>query len=108
MFDSQKKLLGKIRLGEDSILELKAVSFRGDKIAGPKRDDLADELTAFGNSFDGVLLLGVDDKTRDVEGIPLDKLDIVETLVREICSDSIDPPTQCKDCSHDVAGFTRD
>ncbi len=92
MFDSQKELLGKIRLGEDSILELKAVSFRGNKIAGPKRDDLADELTAFGNSFDGVLLLGVDDKTRDVEGIPLDKLDIVETLVREICSDSIDPP----------------
>ncbi len=92
MFDSQEELLGKIRLGEDSILELKAVSFRGDKIAGPKRDDLADELTAFGNSFDGVLLLGVDDKTRDVEGIPLDKLDIVETLVREICSDSIDPP----------------
>jgi len=92
MFDSQKELLGKIRLGEDSILELKAVSFRGNKIAGPKRDDLADELTAFGNSFDGVLLLGVDDKTREVEGIPLDKLDVVETFVREICSDSIDPP----------------
>lgn len=92
MFDSQEELLGKIRLGEDSILEFKAVSFRGNKIAGPKRDDLADELTAFGNSFDGVLLLGVDDKTREVEGIPLDKLDVVETFVREICSDSIDPP----------------
>lgn len=92
MFDSQEELLGKIRLGEDSILELKTVSFRGNKIAGPKRDDLADELTAFGNSFDGVLLLGVDDKTREIEGIPLDKLDVVETLVREICSDSIDPP----------------
>jgi predicted HTH transcriptional regulator len=92
MFDSQEELLGKIRLGEDSILELKAVSFRGNKITGPKRDDLADELTAFGNSFDGVLLLGVDDKAREVEGIPLDKLDVVETFVREICSDSIDPP----------------
>jgi predicted HTH transcriptional regulator len=92
MFDSQEELLGKIRLGEDSILELKTVSFRRNKIAGPKRDDLADELTAFGNSFDGVLLLGVDDKTREIEGIPLDKLDVVETLVREICSDSIDPP----------------
>ncbi|MDL2123018.1 MAG: putative DNA binding domain-containing protein [Deltaproteobacteria bacterium] len=92
MFDSQEELLGKIRLGEDSILELKAVSFRGNKITGPKRDDLADELTAFGNSFDGVLLLGVDDKIREVEGIPLDKLDVVETFVREICSDSIDPP----------------
>jgi predicted HTH transcriptional regulator len=92
MFDSQEELLGKIRLGEDSTLELKAVSFRGEKIAGPKRDDLADELAAFGNSFDGVLLLGVDDKSKEVDGIPLDKLDIVETFVREICSDSIDPP----------------
>jgi len=92
MFDSQEELLGKIMFGEDSIFELKAVSFCGDKIAGPKLDDLADELTAFGNSFDGVLLLGVNDKIRDVEGIPLDKLDAVETLVREICSDSIDPP----------------
>lgn len=96
MFDSQEELLAKIRLGEDSILELKTVSFRGAKVAGPKRDDLADELTAFGNSFDGVLLLGVDDKTRDVAGIPLDKLDIVEALVRDICSDSIDPPLNVK------------
>jgi predicted HTH transcriptional regulator len=92
MFDSQEELLAKIRLGEDSILELKAVSFRGNKIAGPKRDDLADEMAAFGNSFDGVLLLGIDDKTREVEGIPLDKLDVVETFVRDICNDSIDPP----------------
>jgi predicted HTH transcriptional regulator len=92
MFDSKEELLKKIRLGEDSTLELKMVSFRGDKIAGPKRDDLADELAAFGNSFDDVLILGVDDKAKEVDGIPLDKLDIVETFVREICSDSIDPP----------------
>ncbi|MDP2782293.1 ATP-binding protein [Devosia sp.] len=92
MFDSQEELLGKIRLGEDSILELKAVSFHAGRIAGPKRDDLADELAAFGNSFDGVLLLGVDDKIREIKGIPLDRLDVVETFVRDICSDSIDPP----------------
>jgi len=91
MFDSLGELLNKIRLGEDSTLELKSVSFRGGKIAGPKRDDLADELAAFANSFDGVLILGVDDRTKEIEGIPLDKLDVVETFVREICSDSIDP-----------------
>lgn len=92
MFDSREELLNKIRLGEDSTLELKTVAFRGNKIVGPKRDDLADKLVAFGNSSDGVFILGVDDKTKDIEGIPLDKLDIVETFVREICNDSIEPP----------------
>ena len=92
MFESPEELLNKIRLGEDSTLELKTVAFHGNKIAGPKRDDLADELAAFGNSFDGVIILGVDDGTKDIEGVPLDKLDIVETFVREICNDSIEPP----------------
>ena len=92
MFESPEELLNKIRLGEDSTLELKTVAFQGNKISGPKRDDLADELAAFGNSFDGVIILGVDDRTKDIEGIPLDKLDIVETFVREICNDSIEPP----------------
>ena len=92
MFESPEELLNKIRLGEDSTLELKTVAFHGNKISGPKRDDLADELAAFGNSFDGVIILGIDDRTKDIEGIPLDKLDIVETFVREICNDSIEPP----------------
>ncbi len=96
MFDSLEELLKKIRLGEDSTLELKTVSFRGGKISGPKRDDLADEMAAFGNSFDGVLLLGVDDKTKEIEGIPLDNLDVVESFACEICSDSIEPPLNAR------------
>ena len=92
MFDSKEELSEKIRLGEDSLFELKAVRFAGDKVRGPARDDLADELAAFANAREGVLLLGVDDKTRQVEGIPLDKLDIVESLVREVCNDTIKPP----------------
>jgi len=92
MFDSKEELLEKIGLGEDSLFELKAVRFAGDKVRGPARDDLADELAAFANAREGVLLLGVDDKTRQVEGIPLDKLDNVESLVREVCNDTIKPP----------------
>ena len=37
-------------------------------------------------------MLGIDDVSRDVLGIPLDRLDAVETWVREICSDSLRPP----------------
>lgn len=36
-------------------------------------------------------MLGVDDKTRDIEGIPLEKLDRVEDYIREICQDSLKP-----------------
>ena len=38
------------------------------------------------------MLLGVDDKTRTIHGIPLNALDTVEGWVREICNDSIKPP----------------
>ena len=96
MFDTTEDLLRKIRLGEDSVLELKAVRFRGKKIAGPERDDLANELAAMANTADGVCILGVDDKTRQVEGIPLELLDTVESYVRQICNDSIVPPLTVK------------
>jgi len=92
MFDSREELNEKIRLGEDSLLELKALRFAGTRIAGPRREELADELAAFANAGGGVLVLGVDDKTRQVEGIPLDRLDQVEGFVVEVLNDSIDPP----------------
>lgn len=92
MFDAVDELLRKIQLGEDSILELKAVHFKANKVSGPKRDDLADELAAMANSNEGICVLGVDDNTREIIGIPLDKLDAVEAFIREICNDAIKPP----------------
>lgn len=92
MFDSRDELLDKIRLGEDNALELKRVVLAGNEVKGPRRDDLADELAAMANTADGVCVLGVDDKTREVLGIPLEALDAVEQLVRELCHDSVNPP----------------
>lgn len=92
MFDSPEELLQKIRLGEDTSLELKTVRFRGDRVAEPRRDDLADELAAIANTHDGVLVFGVDDKTRDIVGIPAERLEAVERYVFEICDESIRPP----------------
>ena len=96
MLDTVEELLRKIRLGEDSLLELKSVRFRGRKIEGPSRDELADELAAIANAGEGVCVLGVDDKTRAIEGIPLEHLDTVEQLVRQICNDSVVPPLTVK------------
>ena len=91
MFDNMADLIDKIRLGEDSYLELKEVRFAGQKVSAPHKDSLADELAAFANSRGGVCVLGVDD-AREVLGIPLGRLDMVEDYVRQICMDSITPP----------------
>ena len=91
MFDNMADLIDKIRLGEDSYLELKEVRFAGQKVSAPHKDSLADELAAFANSRGGVCMLGVDD-AREVLGIPLGRLDLVEDYVRQICMDSITPP----------------
>ena len=81
-----------IRLGEDSTLELKRVLLSGSRVTDPERRDFADELASLANGPGGTVILGVDDKSRDVLGIPLDRLDAVETWVREICNDSLHPP----------------
>lgn len=85
-------MLNKVRFGEDSYLELKEIRFAGGKVRGPKQDDIADVMAAFANSRGGILLLGIRDGSREVIGIPVNKLDAVEEIVRQACEDSIKPP----------------
>jgi len=92
MLTTRDQLIEKIRLGEDSFLELKELRLSEGKLRGPSQEDLADELAAFANSSGGVLLLGVADVPREVVGIPLDKLDAAEALLRQACLDAIKPP----------------
>ena len=91
MFGNRTELLDKIRLGEDALLELKEVRFAGQRVSAPHRDSIADELVAFANSRGGVCVLGVADKTCEIQGVPDDRTGIVETLVHELCCDSIKP-----------------
>lgn len=81
----------RIRLGEDSSLEFKAVALAGTKVRGPSRRDFADELAAMANGRGGTIVLGVNDRTQRVEGVRLEDLGVVETWVREICNDLIKP-----------------
>lgn len=89
-------LLRRIELGEDSNLELKRVLVSGEdkRVIGPKRDDFADELAAMANMRGGQVILGVEDRRREVVGIPVKQLDLVETWIRDICNDSIRPPLE--------------
>ena len=88
---SDRDLMRRLRLGEDSRLELKSVCVSGGNIRAPERNAMADELSAFANGRGGTVILGVDDKTREVQGIPLHELDAVETWVRRVCNDSVQP-----------------
>ncbi|MBK9440360.1 MAG: ATP-binding protein [Comamonadaceae bacterium] len=90
MFDNPADLIEKIRLGEDTFLELKEVRFAGHRVTDPHRDSLANELAAFANSRGGVCVLGVDDH-REVLGVDLDRLDALEDFIRELCISSVTP-----------------
>ena len=96
MFDTKEELLAQIQLGEDSRLELKSVTFRGDKITGPHPDGLADEVAAFANSSGGVLVLGIDERTGKPSGMSIQELTLLEHWLLGICNDRIKPPPLCR------------
>ena len=85
-------LVRHIRLGEDGRVEFKQLFFSGNRVTDPKRNEIADELAALANGRGGTLVLGVHDKTHEILGIPLTRLDAAEGSVTEICNDSIQPP----------------
>lgn len=76
------QLMQRIRLGEDSTLELKQLIIKDTgKSFEPHPDGLSDELAAMGNANGGLMVFGVDDKTRNVTGIPAEYLDKVGNVV---------------------------
>ncbi len=85
-----RELLSAIRLGEDSGIEFKAVHVRGGR-PFERSDAIADDLAAMANARGGRIVFGVDDQSRQVSGIPLEQLDRVESALREIARDKVEP-----------------
>lgn len=90
--DLVRELLYQVRLGEDSAYEFKSLTIKGNKVDQPGRDSVADELAAFANAGGGIIVFGVADKTRAVEGIAREDLDTVDLWLANIASHAIDPP----------------
>lgn len=90
--DLVRELLYQVRLGEDSAYEFKSLTIKGNKVDQPGRDSVADELAAFANASGGIIVFGIADKTRAVEGIAREDLDTVDLLLANIASHAIDPP----------------
>ncbi len=95
MIIDDEKLLQLIKNGEDSLLELKELKFKDKKVLDPDGKSIADEFAAMANSCSGTFIFGVNDKSRVITGIAQENLDIVETWLRTICNDQIDPPLPC-------------
>ena len=95
MFEATNELMNQIRLGEDTSLEFKDLKFKGEKVLNPHGNCIAEELAAMANTANGVLVLGVDDKSKTITGIPKNKLEAAETWIREICNNLIKPPLLC-------------
>ncbi|WP_018405282.1 RNA-binding domain-containing protein [Marinobacter gelidimuriae] len=89
-----KDLLFHIRLGEDSSIEFKAVTYEGERPKDPNRDKMAHEIAAFANGQGGRLVLGVVDKTREVVGIADEKVAKTEEWVVNISQSNINPPVR--------------
>lgn len=95
MFDTTVELVKQISVGEDSSLEMKDLRFSGDKIVSPDSRSIAAELAAMANTLGGVVVFGVDDRTRSIVGIPSEKLEAAEAWVRNLCYDLIEPQLDC-------------
>lgn len=90
--DLIRELIYQVRLGEDSAYEFKSLTIKGNKVDQPGRDSVADELAAFANAGGGIIVFGVADKTRAVEGIAREDLNTVDLWLANIARDAIDPP----------------
>ena len=95
MFEITGETLKRIRLGEDTSLELRNLQYKGNQVIRPHRDSMADGLAAMANTTNGVFMLGVDDRSKEIVGIPLDKLDDVLSWIEDICTYLITPPLLC-------------
>ena len=93
----------RLRLGEDSRWEFKRVEFAGDRPKAPRRDDLADELTAFANGGGGVLLCGVTDDGL-VQGMSRAQMDALERVIVEISYETIKPPIEVETRRLEIGG----
>lgn len=87
---SDDEIRQRLRLGEDSAWEFKQIEFNGNHPRSPRRDDLADEMTAFANASGGMLLCGVTDDG-GIQGMSPEQAAAVDRLMVEVGRDAVKP-----------------
>lgn len=90
------ELLHIIRMGETSTVQFK------ERIDDAYK--LGCELTAFSNSLGGQLLIGVNDKTGELNGLSFEELQKLTTLVSNTASENVKPSILVQTETIDVDG----
>lgn len=90
------ELLHIIRMGETSTIQFK------ERIDDAYK--LGCELTAFSNSLGGQLLIGVNDKTGELNGLSFEELQKMTTLVSNTASENVKPSILVQTETIDVDG----
>ncbi len=97
MYDSISELLNEIAAGEDAYLELKEVKFKGNTPRFGREEKTATEaiaqvFCAFANAEGGVVVFGVDDKRKEITGVPAEKIAALEQWVVNVAQHNCEPP----------------
>lgn len=110
MPESTGSLLERTGADDEGGVLLRRVVFAGEKVRGPSRSRLADDLAALANGRGGELVLGVDAKSRQILGIPTERVDQIVRLVCAACWEAVDPPldasVRCRELP-DAAGVSQ-
>ena len=87
------KLRTRVTLGEDSRVRFMEVDFTGGCVSEPRREAIANELAAFGDTLGGGLIFSVSN-AGEVRPMTREMMGALKVYVSEICADSIDPPLE--------------
>ena len=95
MRHSVDDIMRRLQTGEDAYWEFKRIEFQGDRPSSPKRDDWAAEIAAFANSDGGAVICRVaaDGTPR---GMSREQTVALDSLLVELCTDSITPPVRIR------------
>lgn len=104
------RLQAQIRSGHRPGLLLRLVRFAGQEVTAPSRSSLADDLAALANGRGCELVLGVDEASREIVGIPAARLGEVGRMAVAACWERVEPPldayVRCRELP-DVAGVSQ-
>jgi len=89
---NQDWLLQIIEQGENSRVDFKRSLFLGDKEKRRENQELAQDLSAFANSYGGFLVIGVSDEKEGKKIVGFPSSDLILQRMVNICRDSIQPP----------------
>ena len=89
VFNTVEQMLAQLRAGEDGRAEFKELRLRD--VVAPNADDLAGELVAFANAEGGAVFVGIAD-SGVVQGIPPERVDLVEQWLLNVATHNCDPP----------------